>query len=46
MFKIIFGIVVGIMLVTYYPQIITITTDWFVDSGTRDSVIETLEGMK
>jgi hypothetical protein len=46
MFKFIFGIVVGIILVTYYPDIITTTTDWFIDSGARDEVIETLEGMK
>tara|TARA_A200000159_G_scaffold123685_1_gene118317 strand:+ start:2389 stop:2529 length:141 start_codon:yes stop_codon:yes gene_type:complete len=46
MFKFIFGIVVGIILVTYYPEIITTTTDWFIDSGARDEVIETLEGMK
>jgi hypothetical protein len=46
MFKFIFGIVVGIILVTYYPEIITTTTDWFINSGARDEVIETLEGMK
>tara|TARA_B100001287_G_scaffold162670_1_gene136713 strand:- start:18 stop:158 length:141 start_codon:yes stop_codon:yes gene_type:complete len=46
MFKFIFGIVVGIMLVTYYPEITTVTTNWFIDSGVRDEVVETLEGMK
>ena len=46
MFKFIFGIVVGIMLVTYYPEITTVTTDGFLDSGVRDEVVETLEGMK
>ena len=46
MFKFIFGIVVGIILVTYYPDIITTTTDWFINSGARDEVVETLEGMK
>ena len=46
MFKFIFGIAVGIILVTYYPEITTVTTDWFIDSGVRDDVVETLEGMK
>ena len=46
MFKFIFGICVGIVLVTYYPQILTITTTWFIDSGARDEIIQTLEGMK
>jgi len=45
MFKILFGIIVGIMLVTYYPQITTVTTSWFVDSGARDEIVETLEGI-
>ena len=46
MFKFIFGIAMGIILVTYYPAITTVTTDWFIDSGVRDEVVETLEGMK
>ena len=43
MFKIIFGMILGIVLVTYYPNIITTTTKWFVDSGARDSIDETLK---
>ena len=46
MFKFIFGICVGIIVVTYYPQILTTTTDFFIDSGARDEIVETLEGMK
>ena len=46
MFKIIFGMILGVVLVTYYPNIITTTTNWFVDSGARDSIVETLEGLK
>ena len=46
MFKILIGIVLGIVLVTYYPQITTTTTKWFVDSGTRDSIVETLKEVK
>ena len=43
MFKITFGIILGIVLVTYYPQITTTTTSWFVDSGVRDTIVETLK---
>ena len=46
MFKIIFGIILGIVLVTYYPNIITTTTNWVVDSGARDSIVETLKEVK
>ena len=46
MFKIIFGIILGIVLVTYYPNIITTTTNLFVDSGARDSIVETLKEVK
>ena len=31
--KFIIGIVVGIVLVTYYPQITTTTTKLFIESG-------------
>ena len=33
MIKFIIGIVVGIVLVTYYPQITTTTTKLFIESG-------------
>ena len=46
MFKIIFGIILGIVLVTYYPQIATTTKDIFVDSGARDEIIKTLKEVK
>mgnify|MGYP000005548887 FL=1 len=42
MFKIIFGMILGIVLVTYYPNILTTTTTWFVDSGARDSIVKSL----
>lgn len=45
MFKFIFGIIVGVVTVTYYPEISTALADWFVDSGSRDTVIKTLERM-
>lgn len=37
------GIVVGIVLVTYYPQIITTTKAMFVDSGIRDQIVNQLK---
>ena len=46
LFKIIFGIILGIVLVTYYPNIITTTTNWFVDSGARDEIVKTLKEVK
>ena len=42
MMKILFGIICGIFIATYYPQITTTTTSWFVDSGVRDTIVETL----
>ena len=46
MFQIIFGILLGIALVTYYPEISEATTKIFVDSGARDAIIEQLEEVK
>jgi len=41
--KFIMGIVVGIVLVTYYPQITTTTKAMFVDSGIRDQIVNQLK---
>ena len=46
LFKIIFGMILGIVLVTYYPQITETTTKYFIDSGARDSIVETLKEVK
>ena len=43
MFQIIFGILLGVVIVTYYPEISETTTKIFVDSGARDAIIEQLE---
>jgi len=45
-FKILIGIILGVVLVTYYPQIATTTKDIFVDSGARDEIIKTLKEVK
>ena len=42
MFKFIFGIAMGIILVSYYQEITTVTTDWFIDSGVSEDVVENL----
>ena len=46
MFKIIIGIIIGIGLTTYYPEISSTFKDFFLDSGARDSIVETLKEVK
>ena len=46
MIKFILGIVIGIGLTTYYPEISNILKDFFLDSGARDSIVETLKEVK
>ena len=46
MFKIIIGIVLGVVLVTYYPQIATTTKDVFLESGARDEIVKSLKEVK
>ena len=46
MFKILIGIILGIVIVTYYPQIATTTKDVFVESGARDEIVKSLKEVK
>ena len=46
MFKIIIGIVLGVVLVTYYPQISTTSKEVFLDSGARDEIVKSLKEVK
>jgi hypothetical protein len=46
MMKILIGIVLGIVLITYYPQIGSVLTDIFVESGMRDDLINMLKGIR
>ncbi len=46
MIKIILGIMIGIGLSTYYPEISSTLKDFFLDSGARDSIVETLKEVK
>ena len=46
MFKILIGIILGVVLVTYYPQIATTSKEVFVDSGARDEIVKSLKEVK
>ena len=46
MFKILIGIVLGIVIVTYYPQIATTSKQMFLDSGARDEIVKSLKEVK
>ena len=46
MMKLIIGIILGVVLVTYHPQIVTTTKDFFVDSGIRDTIVNKLKEVK
>ena len=45
MVKVIIGIVLGVVMVTYYPQIGSVLSDIFVESGIRDDLVNLLEGV-
>ena len=46
MMKIFLGIVCGIFIATYYPQITTPTKQLFIESGARDNIVNTLKEVK
>ncbi len=46
MIKYILGIIIGIGLSTYYPEVSSTLKDFFLDSGARDSIVETLKEVK
>ena len=39
-------IIIGVGLATYYPEISNTLKDFFLDSGARDSIVETLKEVK
>jgi len=45
MMKILIGIILGIVLVTYYPEIGSVVSEIFIETGMRDDLVNTLEGM-
>jgi hypothetical protein len=46
MFKILVGIGLGILLTLFYPDIIPVVKNLFLDSGARDIAVDTLKGIK
>ena len=46
MFKILMGISLGVLLTVFYPDIIPVVKNLFLDSGARDIAVETLKGIK
>ena len=46
MMKIFLGIVCGIFIATYDPQITTTTKQLFIESGARDNIVNTLKEVK
>ena len=45
MMKILIGIVLGVVMVTYYPQIGSVLSEVFVETGIRDDLVNLLEGI-
>jgi len=46
MFKILVGLGLGVLLTIFYPDIIPVVKNLFLDSGARDIAVETLKGIK
>ena len=46
MFKILIGIVLGILLAMLWPDIVPYVKNLFLDSGARDVAVETLNSIK
>lgn len=46
MIKFIFGIGVGVLVTAFYPDIVPHITALFIESGARDTVVETLMNVK
>ena len=44
--KFLFGVLIGIGIMIFYPDIIPVVKDKFLDSGTRDVIVDTLKDIK
>ena len=44
--KFLFGILIGIVITIFYPDIIPVAKDKFLDSGARDVIVDTLKDIK
>ena len=45
MVKVLIGIVLGVVMITYYPQIGSVLSEVFVETGIRDDLVNLLEGV-
>ena len=46
MIKILFGVLLGIVIVTYYPEITETAADFFIESGARDEIVQKLREIR
>ena len=46
MFKFLGGVVIGVAMAVFYPDIIPVVKSSFLDSGVRDVVVDTLKEIK
>jgi hypothetical protein len=46
MFKFLIGIVIGVMMTVFYPDIVPVVKNSFLDSGVRDVMVNTLTELK
>ena len=46
MFKFLGGIVIGVAVAVFYPDIVPVVKNSFLDSGVRDVVVDTLKEIK
>ncbi len=44
--KLLFGVVIGVVVTVFYPDIIPVIKSAFLDTGARDIAVETLKGIK
>ena len=45
MMKILIGIILGVVLITYYPEIGSVISELFTETGMRDDLVNFLEGI-
>ncbi len=46
MFKFLLGVGLGVVITVFYPDIVPIVKNLFLDSGARDIAVETLKEIK
>ena len=46
MIKFIMGVIFGVAVISFYPDVVPHITGFFIESGARDSVVQTLMNVK